>query len=54
MLKYAAIYTDRITPQYIELIRTTGVNSYSDSFLRTKHLHNNARGKLPTRFEANS
>jgi hypothetical protein len=36
MLKYAAIYTDRITPQYIELIRTTGVNSYSDSFLRTK------------------
>lgn len=36
MLKYAAIYTDRITPEHIELIRTTGVNSYSDSFLKTK------------------
>ena len=36
MLKYAAIYTDRITPEHIELIRTTGVNSYSESFLKTK------------------
>lgn len=36
MLKYAAIYTDRITPEHIQLIRTTGVNSNMDTFPRTK------------------